>query len=158
MPAMTEKTKKRKLKVMSVDPEDLFVEKITANLERNGFPEKKVSLPLQKVEAAAAADELDLEMILSRLSMGGIYSCQFEGKIYFAAEAISAADFSSAPVEPAPGAGFDPSSLFGGSMPDLSAFAGKDPQEMQQQAMQMMNDMDPQQRQQLMEMWMNMLQ
>lgn len=140
---------------MSADPEDLFVEKIEKNLAKNGFPEKKVSLPLAKVEASARDNELDLEMILSRLSMTGVYSCIVEDKIYFAAESISASDFS-ASVETPPSGMPDLSGMFSGGMPDLSSFAGKNPQQMQEQAMKIMEGMTPEQQEKLMQMWMNM--
>ena len=38
---------------MSVDPEDQFIDKIKSTLAASGFPDKKVSLPLDKVKSGS---------------------------------------------------------------------------------------------------------
>ena len=66
-----------------MDPEDALIEKIQNNLSNNGFPEKVVSFPADKIQAIIEKDGLELDMILSRLSMAGIYSSEQGDKLIF---------------------------------------------------------------------------
>jgi len=139
---------------MSVDPEDQFIEFIKSTLEKNGFPGKKVSLPLAKVQSAAEGKGLDLDMILSRLKMGSIYSEMTEEKIIFSDE--------EAP-EPASDAGNPFANLGGmgglGDMLgglDLGALQNMSQEDLMGQVTNMMQNMTPEQQQSMMEMYQNM--
>ena len=68
-----------------MDPEDALIEKIQNNLSNNGFPEKVVAFPFDKIQAIVEKDQLELDMILSRLSMAGIYSQEQGDKLVFSA-------------------------------------------------------------------------
>ena len=139
---------------MSVDPEDQFIETIQNTLAKNLFPEKKVRLPLAKMESAAESRGLDLDMILTRLEYDGIYGKIVGDKVVFSDEEIDE-------VEPAPNfnAGGSP---FGGGMPDamkdmdFSQFQGGDKGDMFAKAQEMMNQMTPEQMQAMQDMVSNM--
>ena len=139
---------------MSVDPEDQFIEFVKSTLEKNGFPEKKVSLPLAKVQSAAEGKGLDLDMILSRLKMGNVFSEVTEDKIVFSDE--------EAP-EPAADAG-NPFTNMGGMGGlgdmlgglDLGALQNMSQEELMGQVGKMMESMTPEQQQSMMEMYQNM--
>ena len=66
-----------------MDPEDALIEKIQTNLSNNGFPEKTVAFPAAKIQVIVEKDGLELDMILSRLSMAGIYSTESGDKLIF---------------------------------------------------------------------------
>ena len=134
---------------MSVDPEDQFIEKIKSTLESNGFPSKKVTLPLEKVKAAAENKNLDLEFILSRLGMME-YPSVIEGdKILFAAE------------EEEPPAGDNPfanfagmADMFGGL--DMENLKNMSQEDLMGQVTNMVQNMTPEQQEGIMNMYQNM--
>lgn len=68
-----------------MDPEDALIEKIQNNLSNNGFPEKIVAFPIDKIQVIIEKDQLELDMILSRLAMAGIYSQEQGDKLIFSA-------------------------------------------------------------------------
>ena len=130
---------------MSVDPEDQFIEKIKSTLTANGFPGKKVSLPLEKVKSAAESRSLDLEFVLSRLGMMEFPSTIEGEKIIFAVE-----------QEEKPAG--SPFGSFGG-MADM--FGGMDMGNMSQedlmgQVANMVQNMTPEQQEGIMNMYNNM--
>lgn len=139
---------------MPVDPEDQFIDFIKSTLEKNGFPEKKVSLPLTKVQSAAEGKGLDLDMILSRLKMGSIYSELTAEKIVFS---------DSEPEEPTGDAGNPFANMAGmgglgdmlGGM-DLGALKNMSQEELMGQVSSMMGNMTPEQQASMMDMYQNM--
>ena len=138
---------------MSVDPEDQFIEFIKSTLEKNGFPEKKVSLPLTKVQSAAEGKGLDLDMILSRLKMGGVYSELTIEKVIFSdseKEETSGADNPFAGMGGMGGLG----DMLGGM--DLSALQNMSQEELMGQVSSLMENMTPEQQQAMMDMYQNM--
>ena len=58
-------------------------EKIIKNLEMNGFPQKKVSLPLEKMYEVADNSRENLNTILEELEGTGISHTKSEDKIIF---------------------------------------------------------------------------
>ncbi len=138
---------------MSVDPEDQFIDFIKSTLEKNGFPDKKVSLPLEKVKSAAEGKSLDLDMILSRLKMGSVYSEIAEDKIVFSdteAEEPAAEGNPFANMGGMGGLG----DMLGGM--DLGALQNMSQEELMGQVTNMMQNMSPEQQQSMMEMYQNM--
>ena len=135
---------------MSVDPEDQFIEKIKSTLEKNGFPQKKVSLPLEKVQAAAESRNLDLEFILSRLSMME-YPSSIEGdKILFAVESEEQPQEQGNPF----GAFGGMADMFGGmNMDNLKNMSQED---LMGQVANMVQNMTPEQQAGIMDMYNNM--
>ena len=138
---------------MSFDPEDQFIDFIKSTLEKNGFPDKKVSLPLAKVKAAAEGKGLDLDMILSRLKMGSIFSELSEEKIVFSdseteEEASSANPFANM------GAMGGLGDMLGGL--DLGALQNMSQEDLMGQVTNMMQNMTPEQQQAMMDMYQNM--
>lgn len=112
---------------MSEDPEDKFISQIQSTLEKNGYPEKKVSLPAEKLKTAAEKQNLDLEMILSRLNMSDIYSKEKDDKILFSSEAF-------------------PEENAGNAEPfSFDAFKDMNQDELMKKASQMMQNMNPEQ-------------
>jgi hypothetical protein len=85
------------------DPLDAFVARIEQQLAKNGFPDRSVSFPIEKMYESAAAKELSFNKVLEVLEARGILHQKTPEKVVF---------MSTAP-EPA--------------MPDPSAFAGLDP-------------------------------
>ncbi|NQZ58118.1 MAG: hypothetical protein HRT88_11730 [Lentisphaeraceae bacterium] len=138
---------------MSVDPEDQFIEKIKSTLEKNGFPEKKVSLPLAKIQAVIDAKGLDLEMLLSRLTMFGIHSSISTEKIIFADSEIT--------EETAPSAGGGMFDQLGGmgdmfKTLDLDSLKNMSKEELMSQVGKIMGDMSGDQKESMMDMYKNM--
>ena len=138
---------------MSVDPEDQFIEFIKSTLEKNGYPDKKVSLPLAKVQSAAEAKGLDLDMILSRLKMGSIYSEMTAEKIIFSnteAEEPAAAGNPFASMGDMGGLG----DMLGGL--DIGSLQNMSQEEIMGQVSNLMGNMTPEQQASMMEMYQNM--
>ncbi|MCM8531686.1 MAG: hypothetical protein NE330_11035 [Lentisphaeraceae bacterium] len=133
---------------MSVDPEDQFIDKIISTIEANGYPEKKVSLPLPKVQAACESKGLELDMILSRLGMKGFYGKVSGEKLIFSEvkEEESAAN----PFENMGGMG----DMFGGM--DMSALQNMSQEEIMGQVSKLMETMTPEQQEGMMDMYKNM--
>lgn len=140
---------------MSVDPEDQFIEKIKSTLDKNGFPEKKVSLPLAKVQAAVEAKGLDLEMLLSRLTMFGYHSSIGTEKIIFSDSEI----VEEAPSNNGPAGGiFDELGGMGDMFKtlDLDALKNMSQEELMGQVSNIMGSMSAEQQQSMMDMYQNM--
>jgi hypothetical protein len=137
---------------MSVDPEDQFIEKMKATLTKSGFPAKKVSLPLEKVKAAAESRKLDFEFILSRLGMMDFPSTIEGDKIIFAVQQEATAN----PFGNMGGLG-DMDGLgdmLGGL--DLGSLKSMSQEELMGQVSKMMQEMSPDQQAGMMDMYKNM--
>ena len=140
-----------------MDPEDALIEKIQTNLSNNGFPEKVVSFPADKIQAIVEKDELELDMILSRLSMAGIYSEEQGDRLVFG----SSPDAFGVPTESSGSAGDNIADMLGGmgDLPfnmDPSMFAGKSKEDVMGMAEQMMSSMSDGDKAKLFESFMKM--
>ena len=102
-----------------------FIVKIIDTLNKNGFPEKKVSLPLEKLYESAHAKGINFNRILEFLSEKEDIHHEKEGdRIIFSKGA------------PQPATGF---------MPGMDAFKNMDMGMLMQQAQEMMKQMSPEQ-------------
>lgn len=138
---------------MSVDPEDQFIDFIKSTLEKNGFPEKKVSLPLAKVQSAAEGKGLDLDMILSRLKMGNVYSEISGEKLLFSDTEFEEPAGEGNPFANMGGMG-GLGDLLGGM--DLGALQNMSQEDLMGQVSNIMQNMTPEQQQAMMDMYQNM--
>jgi hypothetical protein len=135
---------------MAVDPEDQFIEKMTSTLKNSGFPEKKVSLPLEKVKSAAEGRNLDFDFILSRLGMMD-YPSTIEGdKIIFAVQQEDAPASGASPFGDMSGFG----DMFGGM--NMDSLKDMSQEDLMGQVSKMMGSMTPEQQDGLMDMYKNM--
>ena len=133
---------------MSIDPEDQFIDFIKQTIEKNGFPEKKVALPLAKVQSAAENKGLDLDMILSRLGMFGFHGNIVGDKIVFADHQQAMPQTS--PVDQLGGM----SDMLGGL--DLGALKNMSQEDLMGQVSDLMGNMTEEQQQNMMDMYQNM--
>ncbi len=109
---------------------DKFVETIMKNLESNGFPEKKVSLPTEKMYEIADNKGLSLNKVLDHMeSELQIVSDIGDEKIVFSKEVLAT---------------------------NSDPFAGMDQTQMMQKAQEMMSKMDPAELKRMQDMFMNM--
>ncbi len=146
-----------------MDPEDALIEKIQTNLSKNGFPEKTVSFPADKIKTIVEKDELELDMILSRLSMAGIYSQESGDKLLFAASPDAFVPNANEEV-PAGAAGDNIADMLGGMDGvgdmlggiDPSMFAGKSKDDVIGMAQQMMSSMSDEDKAKMFEGFMKM--
>lgn len=103
-----------------------FIEKIIKNLEFNGFPQKRVSLPVEKMYEAADNRNLSFNKVLEELKSG-----------YFIDSEIGVDKVVFSKMEEKP-------------------FAGGDQSDMMQKAQEMMSQMDPEELKKMQESVMNM--
>lgn len=113
-----------------------FMDNILKTLESNGFPDKKVSLPTEKLYEAADNKELSLNTVLEEMRAAGTESEVTPEKIIF----------SKRPIE-SPLNGFDPSKL-----------KDMDQEELMQKAQEFMKSMTPDQMAEVKNMYDNMSQ
>lgn len=141
---------------MSVDPEDQFIDKIVSTVEANGYPEKKVSLPLAKVQGAAESRGLDLDMILSRLGMKGFYGSISGEKLIFTDAQEEESSTGSNPFANMGNIGGmgGMADMLGGM--DLGALQNMSQEELMGQVGKIMESMTPEQQQGMMDMYQNM--
>jgi len=85
------------------DPLAAFVEHVVQQLAKNGFPERRVSFPIERMYESAAAKSVSFNKVLDVLAERGIAHEKTPEKVVFV------------PATSAP------------SFPDPSAFAGLDP-------------------------------
>jgi len=108
-----------------------FISDIQATLAKNGFPEKKVALPLEKMYEVAHEKGINFNKVLEFLKEKGVdHSKTNEKIIFFKAEEIVEAEVPNI-------GGFDPSALAG--------MAGMDMGQMMKAATDMMKNMSPDQ-------------
>jgi len=134
-----------------MDPEDALIERITENLHKNGFPEKKVAFPASKLHSIADEGGVELDMALSRLSMSQIYSKESGDKIFFA----SSPDLLEEVVTTATTQNESPL----GDLPfniDPAMFAGKSKDDIKGMADQLMGSMSDEEKNKMMQTFMNM--
>ncbi len=120
----------------SEDPLVAFVDRVVAQLEKNGYPERRVSFPIEKMYESAAAKGISFNKVLELLAERGISHEKTPEKVVFEraqqpAASIPVGDFPEPGGFPGfPGAdgfpgfpGFDPSVLAGMSQEQLMAAA-----------------------------------
>lgn len=100
------------------DPLVAFVDRIVAQLEKNGYPERRVAFPIERMYESAAAKGLSFNRVLELLAERGISHEKTPEKVIFER---------ARPAEPFAGEnpfpGFDPSVLAGMSQEQLMAAA-----------------------------------
>ena len=113
-----------------------FVENVVQNLEKNGFPHRRVAFPLERMYESAAAKGTSFNKVLDALAARGIAHEKTPEKVIFLP---AASEVSEAPASPFPG-GANP---FAGL--DLRALEGLSPDQMMAAAAQFVQQMTPEQ-------------
>jgi hypothetical protein len=132
------------------DPLEAFVEHVAKQLDKNGYPERSVSFPIERMYEAAAAKGLSFNKVLEVLAERGVAHEKTPEKVIFS-PAIAE------PAFPAGGAfpGLDPSMFAGMSREQLMAAAQAAMQQLgpeQLEAMRaMVEGMTPEQQAEMME-------
>lgn len=129
-----------------------FVERVVRQLEKNGFPEHRVSFSIERMYEAAAAKGVSFNKVLDALAQRGIDHEKTPEKIIFsppsAERASDAGDF--AGLDPGALAGLDPSVLAGMPKEQLLAAAQAAMQQMDPAQLMairtMLESMTPEQR------------
>ena len=109
---------------------DQIIETIASNLQRNGFPDSKVSLPKNSLESFVKKHDFELEDILYEMQQKDIYSTIESTRIIFSPTA-----FSDPEKEEAIPPGFD-----------FSALKNMDLSKLKEKAETMMSQMSPEDR------------
>jgi hypothetical protein len=119
------------------DPLAAFVEHVMKQLAKNGYPERRVSFPIEKMYESAAAKGLSFNRVLEVLAERGIAHEKTPDRVVFSPVAAAAS-------VPHPGAfaGLDPS-MFGGLDPAM--FAGMSQEQLFAAAQAAMQQMSPEQ-------------
>jgi hypothetical protein len=134
----------------TVDPLAAFVERVVQQLTKNGFPERSVSFPIEKMYESAAAKGLSFNKVLEVLAERGIAHEKTPERVIFA-PAVTA------PAFPDPGAfaGLDPSMFAGMSREQLMAAAQTAMQQMGPEQLEavraMVEGMTPEQQAEMLE-------
>jgi hypothetical protein len=127
-----------------------FVERVVQQLEKNGFPERRVSFPIERMYESAATKGLSFNKVLEALGERGIAHEKTPEKVVFfpGTEAPATADASAF-------AGLDPSMLAGMSQEQLLAAAQSAMQHMSPEQVAslraMVEGMTPEQQAEMME-------
>jgi hypothetical protein len=102
----------------ATDPLIAFVEHIERQLAKHGYPEQRVSFPIERMYESAAAKDLSFNKVLEALAARGVAHEKTPEKVIFwpAAKAPALPDLGAF-------AGFDPSMLAGLSTEQLLAAA-----------------------------------
>ena len=108
---------------------DQIIETIVRNLQKNGFPDSRVSLPKNALESFVKKHDFELEDVLYEMQQNEIHSKVEDVRIIFSPDA-----FSDPQKEEAPG-GFD-----------FSALKNMDLSKLKEKAESMMNRMSPEER------------
>jgi hypothetical protein len=103
----------------SSDPLAAFVEHVLKQLEKNGYPGRAVSFPIERMYEAAAAKGLSFNRVLEVLAERGIAHEKTPEKVVFSPASAAAPAFPGADAF----AGLDPSMLAGMSQEQLLAAA-----------------------------------
>jgi hypothetical protein len=129
-----------------------FVQSVIDNIKKNGFPDKKVSLPLEQLYEAAHRRGINLNKVLETLDGIQIAHTKTPEKIIFYPK-----DREPAPSEKEPPAGAvhgPPPGMFAGL--DPSMLENLDASGLMQAATEMMTRMSPEQLQSLKDMYDNL--
>lgn len=93
-----------------------FVDRVIAQLTKNGYPERRVAFPIERMYESADAKGLSFNRVLEVLEERGIAHEKTPEKVIFAAPEL-------APASPAGFPGFDPAMLAGMSQEQILAAA-----------------------------------
>jgi hypothetical protein len=123
------------------DPLLAYVEHIVAQLTKNGYPERRVAFPIERMYESAAAKGLSFNKVLEVLAERGIGHEKTPEKVIFCPAVV-------APAIPAAGAfpgagGFPGADAFAGF--DPSMLAGLSPEQLIAAAQAAMQQMGPEQ-------------
>lgn len=116
-----------------------FVENVVRNLEKNGFPGRRVAFPLERMYESAAAKGTSFNKVLEALTARGIAHEKTPEKIIFLPAETATVEAPASPASPFP-AGANP---FEGM--DLRALEGLSPDQMMAAAAQFVQQMTPEQ-------------
>ncbi|MCP4600266.1 MAG: hypothetical protein GY847_07000 [Proteobacteria bacterium] len=136
---------------MTIDPRyKEFVQTVIDNIKKNGFPDKKVAFPIEKLYDAADKKDLNFDKVLEILDEFQIVHVKTPKKIIFYAK-------NSEPmVEVSPETKDAPHPMDTFVNMDQSVLQGMDPSEMMATAAQMMQNMNPEQLESAKKMYENM--
>jgi hypothetical protein len=98
------------------DPLVSFVDRIVEQLGKNGYPERRVAFPIERMYEAAAAKGLSFNKVLELLAERGIAHEKTPEKVIFAPVEVAPAHVGAFP-------GFDPAMFAGMSQEELFAAA-----------------------------------
>ena len=115
---------------------DQIIETIVRNLQKNGFPDSRVSLPKNTLESFVKKHDFELEDVLYEMQQNEIHSKVEDVRIIFSPDA-----FSDPQKEEAPG-------CF-----DFSALKNMDLSKLKEKAESMMNQMSPEERKRYQDMY-----
>jgi hypothetical protein len=125
-----------------------FVERVVAQLAKNGYPERRVAFPLERMYEAADAKGLSFNKVLELLAERGIGHEKTPEKVIFAPTAVAS---------PFPDAfpGFDPAMIAGMSQEQILAAAQAAMQQMRPEQLAalraMIEGMTPEQQAEMLE-------
>ncbi|MBF0313841.1 MAG: hypothetical protein HQK52_10525 [Oligoflexia bacterium] len=122
---------------------DLFVEKIIQTLQANGFPEKKVTLPLEKMYEISESKKLNFNDVLTELAAQGINHEKLSDKILFSQVEQNNQDIHQKIFDRLKG--MDPKDMMKNAQSILSSMSPEELQAMQE----MYQSMTPSQREEL---------
>ena len=118
---------------------DQIIETIVSNLQKNGFPDSKVSLPSNALEAFVRKHDYELEDVLYEMKQNEIYSKTENARIIFSPTPFSESEREDIPKD------FD-----------FSAMKNMDLSELKKKAEDMMNQMSPEERRRYEDMYAKM--
>ncbi|MFW7378531.1 MAG: hypothetical protein ACOH5I_06985 [Oligoflexus sp.] len=125
-----------------------FIIKIMENLSKNGFPEKKVALPLEKLYESAADKGLSFNKVLEFLREKGIDHTKTTEKIIFFERKVEATQVESSA---------EPSFAMDDLMGMASGFmGGMNLNDMMMKAQEMLKNMSPEQKEAIQNMYQGM--
>lgn len=76
-------TQEQAVTIEGKDSFEQFVDNVVRNIERHGFPDKRVSLPLERMYEAAHGKGLNFNKVLASLEERGIYHEKTNDKVIF---------------------------------------------------------------------------
>ena len=125
-----------------------FVQSVIDNVKKNGFPDKKVSFPLERMYEIAEKKGINFNKVLETLDEIQIAHKKTPKKIIFYAK----------DREPQPQAGANPTDVFSNMAANINPemFKGKNMSDMMNAASQMMQNMNPEQLEAVKNMYENM--
>lgn len=124
------------------DPLAAFVDHVVRQLEKNGFPTRRVSFPIERMYESADAKGVNFNRVLDALAARGITHEKTPEKVVFEASVETTGLDAMPGIDPSTLGGFD-SSAFAGL--DPSALAGLSKEDLFARAQAAMQQMGPEQ-------------
>ena len=116
-----------------------IIETIVSNLQKNGFPSKKVSFPKASLESFIRKQDYELEDVLGEMRQDDIFSVIKGEKVIFSSEEMT-----------------QEKEAFDFSNMDLSALKNMDPKTLKERADEMMKNLPPEELEKYRKMFENM--